>query len=731
MRIDASTDRVGIGATSPQAKLHIADSGSDVKLLIDRTDARTYSIYTNSTSDLRIKDEDAGADRITIKSDGNVGIGNTNPTAAKLIVRQDSGYAFRTENASGYTFRIAGDTGNIEAAGDLTVSGDLTVNGTTSTINSTTVQVDDKNIELGTVGTPTDATADGGGITLKGATDKTINWINSTGAWTFSEDVVVSGTVKASSYFLGSGTEISLATTGAGSVFLRPNGQSTSGQMQLASTGYATFASGMSVGAINTTGTLDISSTYPRINLNDTNHEDDWSIINDDGNFTIYNVDDNVHALRINSSNTATFSGLIEAPAAVLSTTSTSDYVLRLLDTGVVGYDWSFPDTGTLKLGVNTTSTKTLKLINAGSGSFNLEADNVTATGLDINGAANISGHLEVGEYILRSGQGSNYHRFLASRQIFVVGNASSIDLNNGVSTFGATGGATTLQGSSLSFTGNANFSGDVSADNITSISNGGSASIYINSTRPTLGFTDSNSFTDANDIYIVRATSGNKLQFQWYDNSASSTTETFSIDDSGNATFAGDVKADTHFTSSDTNATLSTNSSGTIFLRPNGKGSTTSQSTFTTTLATIGTDATFAGNVGINTNTPAYKLHVNGGIRAGGKVTYEKSAGSLTTTGYAVAGLVAGSNGSSAGFTFTSFGHTGSYQKIVYSCHNASGTWNTQKVIDEGTNDFDVTASANGSTITFTFKSRSGTKSYTPRVLVEAVGQSLNNTYD
>lgn len=134
-------------------------------------------------------------------------------------------------------------------------------------------------------------------------------------------------------------------------------------------------------------------------------------------------------------------------------------------------------------------------------------------------------------------------------------------------------------------------------------------------------------------------------------------------------------------------------------------------------------------GNVGIGADA-AYKLEVNGGILAGGKVTYHKSAGSLNTTGYAVAGLVAGSNGMSAGFTFTCFGHTGDYQKIVYSCYNASGTWNTQKVIDEGTNDFDVTASANGSTITFTFKSRSGTKSYTPRVSVEAFGSSINNTY-
>jgi len=137
------------------------------------------------------------------------------------------------------------------------------------------------------------------------------------------------------------------------------------------------------------------------------------------------------------------------------------------------------------------------------------------------------------------------------------------------------------------------------------------------------------------------------------------------------------------------------------------------------------------SGDVGIGTTSPSYKLDVNGGgIRAGGKVTYEKYAGSLTTTGYAVAGLISNVDGSSAGFTFTCFGNTGDYQRIVYSCHNVSGTWNTQKVIDEGTNDFDVTASANGSTITFTFKSRSGTKSYTPRVLVEAIGQSINDTY-
>ena len=82
-------------------------------------------------------------------------------------------------------------TPNIGAATgtSLVLSGDLTVNGTTTTINSTEITVDDKNLTLGSVATPTDAGADGGGITLKGATDKTFAWIDATDAWTSSEHI--------------------------------------------------------------------------------------------------------------------------------------------------------------------------------------------------------------------------------------------------------------------------------------------------------------------------------------------------------------------------------------------------------------------------------------------------------------------------------------------------------------------------------------------------------------
>ena len=81
-------------------------------------------------------------------------------------------------------------TGTVNAAA-LTLSGDLTVNGTTTTVNSTTLSVDDKNIQLGSVASPSYSTADGGGVTLKGASDKTILWTNSTDSWDFNQHVNV------------------------------------------------------------------------------------------------------------------------------------------------------------------------------------------------------------------------------------------------------------------------------------------------------------------------------------------------------------------------------------------------------------------------------------------------------------------------------------------------------------------------------------------------------------
>ena len=112
---------------------------------------------------------------------------------------------------------------SLATSGNVVVGGNLTVNGTTTEISSSVLNVEDKNIELGKVDTPTDSTADGGGLTLKGATDHTILWTNSTDSWDFSEHVnlasgkefKINGTSVLSGSTLGSGvTGSSLTSVG-------------------------------------------------------------------------------------------------------------------------------------------------------------------------------------------------------------------------------------------------------------------------------------------------------------------------------------------------------------------------------------------------------------------------------------------------------------------------------------------------------------------------------------
>jgi hypothetical protein len=78
-------------------------------------------------------------------------------------------------------------TGASTFDGNVTIQGDLTVNGTETIINTQTLDVEDKNIVIGKVTTPSDTTADGGGITLKGTTDKLLRWLDATDSWTSSE----------------------------------------------------------------------------------------------------------------------------------------------------------------------------------------------------------------------------------------------------------------------------------------------------------------------------------------------------------------------------------------------------------------------------------------------------------------------------------------------------------------------------------------------------------------
>jgi hypothetical protein len=119
-----------------------------------------------------------------------------------------------TENQIVYNAGTISLAANVTTPGNLTVTGDLTVQGNTTTLNTATLVVEDKNIVLANIESPTDSTADGAGITVLGATEKTLNWIDATDAWTSSEHFNI---VAGKSYYIG-GSAVLSNTTLASSV---------------------------------------------------------------------------------------------------------------------------------------------------------------------------------------------------------------------------------------------------------------------------------------------------------------------------------------------------------------------------------------------------------------------------------------------------------------------------------------------------------------------------------
>ena len=80
--------------------------------------------------------------------------------------------------------------------GDATIGGNLTVEGVTTTVNTTNLIVEDKNIELAATSAPTDSLADGAGITVKGSSDKTFTWANATKSFTVNQGLDIQRVIE-------------------------------------------------------------------------------------------------------------------------------------------------------------------------------------------------------------------------------------------------------------------------------------------------------------------------------------------------------------------------------------------------------------------------------------------------------------------------------------------------------------------------------------------------------
>jgi hypothetical protein len=104
--------------------------------------------------------------------------------------------------------------------GQVTIVGDLTVNGNQTIINTTRLDIEDKNIGIGSTTSPSDALADGAGITIYATTNKTLTWNNSNSRMAFSTNLYAPVYYGDGSQLTGISVGLGTEATSGGSVTL-------------------------------------------------------------------------------------------------------------------------------------------------------------------------------------------------------------------------------------------------------------------------------------------------------------------------------------------------------------------------------------------------------------------------------------------------------------------------------------------------------------------------------
>ena len=241
-------------------------------------DAAADIILDADGSDIILKDGGTEFGRFT-QSGGQLAIASSSSATnaitmagADVAVTGDLTVSGNDIKSSGGTTALTLNSADVEVKGDLTVtgndiksstgavaislngnavtiSGDLTINGTTTTVNSTTLDVDDLNITVAK-GNATNAGADGAGLTVEATTagNKTWTFSNGNSAWSSSENINI---VTGKNYLINgsqiAASNLSNGTTGSGSVVLSTSPSLTTPALGTPSSGTLTNCTGLPV----------------------------------------------------------------------------------------------------------------------------------------------------------------------------------------------------------------------------------------------------------------------------------------------------------------------------------------------------------------------------------------------------------------------------------------------------------------------------------------------------
>ena len=176
----------------------ILSSQNTFDLLINNSDVRIGSAAGTGTTVIN--------NSLLVK--GNFDIATS---AVDMAIVDNSATALDIKEGSNsyLTFSTADTAERIIAHKDFYVTGNLYVDGTETIINTTTLSIDDKQIVLGDVTSPTDALADNGGILLQGTSSKTITYNASDNIW----DLNIGAKINGNTIVRSSGALVSLDVT--------------------------------------------------------------------------------------------------------------------------------------------------------------------------------------------------------------------------------------------------------------------------------------------------------------------------------------------------------------------------------------------------------------------------------------------------------------------------------------------------------------------------------------